>query len=242
MKEAPSLREKLTGMVKSLIDESEEVARIIVETLLSGKARIRYDEIASLARKIGGAKRAKGLSQEAVMAMGYWRLMLPARTSHGRGIAWENRLSVPRAGEIYEVPRCVSYTFGNLVSKGTWDWEFGVKEYMREIGEKDENIVLEVIKRLVKGSYFKRLINARMIEEACRIYNYPRSTGTLIAELKGGGVMSPCLSHSLVPSRSVERRELFSGGPLYELNRALFLRTSSLIFYTEAASRSKVAG
>ncbi|MFW6117140.1 MAG: hypothetical protein ACOC6G_00970, partial [Thermoproteota archaeon] len=54
---------------------------------------------------------------------------------------------------------------------------------------------------------------------------YEESVDPLIAELKDGGIMSPCLSYSLF-SRKIFLNSVgkFSGGgPLYELNKALFV-------------------
>ena len=225
MRGTPILR-RLTEAVASLFDEDERVAEVIARILLTGKARVFHDDMVSLANNLVGVKGAELLAREAAMAMMRWRLMLPVRSVHGRGLAWEHRLGVPRAGEAYEVPRCIAYAFEGLASRSTWDWRSGVKEYMRRIGESHGDIVLRVIEGVVARSYSKHLTNASTIREACRRYGYPKSVGSLIAELKGGGIISPCLGLSFILSRLAmddRVRGLCRGAPIYELNKALFV-------------------
>ena len=216
---------KLIRAIRSLFNEDEEITKMMVEVLLTGKLRIGFDEILSMARKLEAGKSAEALSRETVLAMEDWKLMLPERTKHGRGIAWENRLNLPRTGESYEVPLCITLAFNNLRSQGLWNWRFSVEEYMKTIREPHKDIALDVVGEVLAKSYFKRFTNATVVKEACKHHNYPGDIGALIAKLKGGGIISPCLSHSLFRKDiSVkDKKEFYGGAPLYELNKALFV-------------------
>lgn len=96
---------------------------------------------------------------------------------------------------------------------------------MEVIGQPDKDVVLSVIEEVLRKLYFEWFTNTRIITEACEKHNYRENVDPLIAELKGGGIISPCVGYSLFSSRSLARQieDVCKEGPLYEGNKALFV-------------------
>jgi len=219
------LLKELINMVKSLFSEDEKVSRMIVELLLAGKSRITFDEILSIARNIERSGDAENLTVESTLVMEGWRLMLPARTKHKSSIQWNNRLNRPIPRETYEIPACIAFAFEHLKSQGIWSWRLAVKAYMESIKQPNQQVILDIIDEIVKESQFRRFVSASTIHEACKRHNYSGDVDALIAELKGGGIISPCVEHSIFSRNFFGKyiENFFKSGPLYELNKALFI-------------------
>jgi len=220
----PLSKSKLIQAARSLFKEEEKITEMIVEILLTKKLRIDFDEIMRIAEKLGESENVEDLAKETMLAMEDWRLMLPVRAKHC-SIAWENRLNTPKPGETYEVSTCIVLAFNHLTSKGVWDWRLSIRKYMESIRQPNKDIVLSVIDEILRKLYFKRLTNAMVIHEACKHHDYEENIGVLIVELKGGGIISPCLGYSLISRRLFAKHieGLYEGGPFYEINRALFI-------------------
>lgn len=221
----PLSKSKLIEAAKFLFKEKGNITRMVVEVLLTKKLRIDFDEIADIAKKLDENGNLANLAREAVLAMEEWRLMLPFRAKLHRSTAWEDRINIPNRKEIYEVPICVAYAFDHLTSDGVWDWRSSIGKYMEIISQQHKDVVLSVIDEVVNKLYFKRFTNARTINEACENHDYQENVDLLIAELKGGGIISPCLGYSLFSRRSFAKhlQDLYEGRPLYEVNKALFV-------------------
>lgn len=121
----PLSKSKLIEAVKFLFQEEENITRMVVEALLTGKARMDFSEMVNIAEKLKNGN-AVDLAREVVLVMEDWRLMLPFRTKRYRGTAWEDRLNTPRPEEIYEVPTCIAMAFRHLMSDGVWDWRLSI--------------------------------------------------------------------------------------------------------------------
>ena len=216
---------KLVSIMKSLFNEDEEISKMIVELLLTEKRQIDFNEILSAAKRIEKEEKAESLAVEASLAMEYWKLMLPARTKHQGSIQWSNRLNRPKPGEKYEVPPCIAFAFKRLMSEGIWNWKLAVKDYLDEIKEPNQQVTIDVVEDLVKNAYLKRFVSKALLENMCKQHNYPKDADVLIAELKAGGVISPCVEYSLFSRKIFEKfiKDFSKTGPLYELNRALFI-------------------
>jgi len=157
--------------------------------------------------------------------MEYWKLMLPVRTKHDGGIQWSNRLNRPESREEYEIPGCITFAFEHLKSKGVWDWRLAVKDHLDKIKESNKNVIIDITEDIVRNAYLKRFMNKVILREACSQHNYLGNVNTLIVELKGGGIISPCVEYSLFSRKSFEKliKGFSETGPFYELNRALFV-------------------
>jgi len=118
------------------------------------------------------------------------RILIPLRTS--KALAWEDRLLTFKPGEVYEMPHAVRYLIRNAEKTGEWDPDYAVKRYLEEIGEEDlERILafLNIIKENIKGNR----ITERALLNASEEMDLKQDMGRVIAELKGGGVISPRL-------------------------------------------------
>jgi len=215
---------ELTSIVKSLFNEGDKISKIIVELLLTEKPQIDFNEILSAAKRIEEEEKAESLAVEASLVMEYWKLMLPVRTKHQGSIQWSNRLNKPQPGEKYEIPPCVTFAFKRLESEGVWNWKLAIKDYLDEIKESNQQVVIDIVEEVVKNAYLKRFVSKALLENACKQHNYPKDADALIAELKAGGVISPCVEYSLFSRKSFEKfiKDFSKTGPLYELNIALF--------------------
>ncbi|RJS77388.1 hypothetical protein CW667_03505 [Candidatus Bathyarchaeota archaeon] len=215
---------RLIHLVKHLFNEDDKISRMIVELLQAGKPRINFDEILSTARSIE-KENAKNLAMETCLVMEYWKLMLPVRTKHDGSIQWSNRLNRPESREEYEIPGCITFAFEHLKSEGVWDWRSAVKDYLDKIKESNQRIIIDITEDIVRNAYLKRFVNKLILQEACGQHNYLGNVDTLIVELKGGGIISPCVEYSLFSRKSFEKliKGFSKTGPFYELNRALFV-------------------
>ena len=137
------------------------------------------------------------------------RLLLPVRTS--RSLAWEDRALILKPGEEYEMPTVVRHLVLRAAEVGDWDPEYAVGRYLEEIGEAEVERVLDLLYRVLEGGRWTGRVSAEQLRRYAEEVGLPSSLSRLIAELKGGGVISPCLRASL-PS-----------GPLqYEINPSLY--------------------
>jgi hypothetical protein len=194
---------KIEKALRCFVDEyTGSLARIVSHA--AEKGRICYERIEKFV--------APGDDIEEVLLLGYdWRILLPVRTS--RSMEWEDRVLIPMAGEIYEVPNVVRCLVREAGQSGTWDPGKAVAEAAREMGEPAWDQMPELVKRLGEYAQGSR-ITAVQIKRACRALDLQGRVDSLIAELKGSGILSPSLGY--LP-------EVVQGKtPVYELNPALF--------------------
>jgi len=142
-----------------------------------------------------------------------WRLLLPVRTR--KSAAWEDRLLLCEPGESYEVPNIVRCLVEEASTTGCWDPEHAITKLFKEMGEPAWERMPKLIGRLGEQGEDYR-IAAVQIKKTCSELGLGDRVDTLIAELKGSGVMSPKLG-----SLAEVIRE---GSPLYELNPSLFMK------------------
>ena len=142
-----------------------------------------------------------------------WRLLLPVRTV--KSAAWEDRLLLCEPGESYEVPNIVRCLVEEASTTGCWDPEHAIMELFKEMGEPAWEKMPKLIERLGEQAEDYR-IAAVQIKKTCSELGLEDRVDTLIAALKGSGVISPKLG-----SLTEVIRE---GSPLYELNPSLFMK------------------
>jgi hypothetical protein len=142
-----------------------------------------------------------------------WRLLLPVRTR--KSAAWEDRLLLCEPGESYEVPNIVRFLVEGASTTGCWDPEHAIMELFKEMGEPAWERMPKLIERLGEQAEDYR-IAAVQIKKTCRELGLEERVDTLIAALKGSGVMSPKLGSLAEVAR--ER------SPLYEVNPSLFIK------------------
>jgi len=174
----------------------------------SERGRVAYYEIERMVKD----------DTEDVLLLGEeWRLLLPVRTL--KSAAWEDRLLLFEPGEEYEIPNIVRYLVEEAKMTGCWEAGRALAELFREMGEPNWEQIPKLVKEL--GQQAKNYkITAIQIREICSKLALGNRVDTLIAELKGSGVMSPKLGSLAEVSRA--------GTPIYELNPSLFLQSMQM--------------
>lgn len=211
--------EEIIQFLASLLEESRNVSNLMYKILSLKEDRISFRDILSLAEDITGDRLlGKELAEETILSMYWWRMLLPIRMKHVKNLSWENRLLISNLNEVFEIPPCIRYAFESLCVRGTWDYEYSVYRYFSRIKEPYKDLILHVVNGFVKKVFFKYYVTATSIREECRRQNFPSSrVGVLIAELKGGGFISPIVFSPLPKILRLKEE------PLYELNKALFV-------------------
>jgi hypothetical protein len=178
------------------------LARILSHAVKKG--RISYERIEKLI--------APEDDIEEVLLLGYdWRILLPVRTS--RSMEWGDRVLIPMAGEIYELPNVVKCLVQEAIRSGMWEPGKAVAETARKMGEPAWDQFPRLVKKL--GEYAEgNRITAVQIKKACRAFHLQDRMDSLIADLKGSGILSPSLGY--LPEAAQRK------SPMYELNPALF--------------------
>jgi len=187
----------------SFIDQSELAGGLIpVLAAACWKPRINFEDVEVL---------AGSSAEDALLQAWEWRLLIPVRTV--RCHEWDDRVLSLRRGEAYEMPNVSRIMVRNALESGEWDAPRAIEEFFKEGREPAWRIMPRLVRRLRECCPASG-ISARQIRTACREMGLADRTDTMIAILKGSGVLSPKLG-------SLSRVAL-SGNPLYELNPSLF--------------------
>ncbi|MDY6903295.1 MAG: hypothetical protein SWH61_01295 [Thermodesulfobacteriota bacterium] len=140
-----------------------------------------------------------------------WKLLVPRQSL--QCAEWDDRIMRFNPGEKYDMPNIVSFLIESAVADGIWDVETAVTDLYLHMGEpayqKMPDLIREITRRNRNGA-----INAAEIHAACLKADIKDRTGTMIAILKGGGVISPKLVTASPDEKKVS--------PIYEVHPALF--------------------
>lgn len=183
------LRELLTLNV-------DEYTLLKVLYFASQKLTISYEEIA----EIIGEENIENF----LLTAEENRLLVPVASS--RSTAWRDKLLLIKPGEKYRMPNIIKILIKNLCEKGEWNTNYAIATYFKQIGEPRWEDIPNFYEKLSQKAKNNK-VSAKDIREIARQFNMEEKTGALIAELKGGGLISPFLS--LTP------RNKF---PIYEIN------------------------
>ncbi len=179
---------------------SEPFARILASALENGA--ISYEEVSRLA---GPA--AEDLIFDAWDA----KLLIPRRSAACG--EWDYRLLVMGPNEIYDMPNIGCYLVDMAMTHGQWAVDDAVAALYHDMGEPEWERMPIFVRQLFRQAD-QLVVTAAGINAACRIAGLYHRTGTMILELKGGGIISPKLAvKSLVAKKRM---------PIYELNPGLF--------------------
>ena len=176
-------------------DDVKPIAEIL--SIASEKGSITYDEM--------GIQEDR--KDDLLLLLDKERLLIPARTS--RSLAWEDRMMIFRSGEVFEAPHVIGHLIRYVEETGEWDPDHAVRMYLEEIGEKSPEKILSLFNKVKENSVYNRITPEVMLKASDKL-NLTTDLGRIIAELKGGGIISPCLRD---PSRL-----------LYEINPSLVKR------------------
>jgi hypothetical protein len=196
---------RLERALSGLSSQRELTNRLAqVLALASERGRVAYHEIEGI---------ISGDAEDVLLLGNEWRLILPVRTF--KSAAWEDRLLLFEPGEEYEIPNIVRYLVEEAKITGRWEAGRALAALFRDMGEPNWEQIPELVKEL--GQQAKNYkITAIQIKEICSKLALGNRVDTLIAELKGSGVMSPKLGSLAEVSRA--------GTPIYELNPSLFIK------------------
>ncbi len=198
--------DKLNKALKIFLDQEQEVDKLaLVMTILSEKGTISYDDVEEIS----------GESTEDILLIGWkWKLLIPMRTS--RSGEWDDRLLIAETGELYQIPNVVKYLIDDARLTGEWNSNIAVTKLFKDMEESAFKIIPEMVRKMGEKAADHK-INAFQIKAACRDVGLEERIDTLIAILKGSGIMSPNLASLAQVTRA--------GSPLYELNPCVFART-----------------
>ncbi len=181
-------------------DLTDKLAQILICASESGT--ISYQKAEEIA----------GDNTEDVLLTGWeWKLLIPVRTS--RCGEWDDRLFVAEPGEVYEMPNVSRLLVKNACCTGKWDSTQSIAEFFESAKEPQWRLIPALVRRMREGCPAAG-INASQIKVACREMGFGERTDTLIAILKGAGVISPKLGSLAQVTRTQT--------PIYELNPCLY--------------------
>jgi len=198
---------RLDRALSGLLSQGEltnPLAQVLV--LASERGRVAYHEIGEI---------ISGDAEDVLLLGNEWGLIFPVRTL--KSAAWEDRLLVAKPEELYELPNIVRYLVEEAKITGRWEAGRALAELFRDMGEPDWEQIPKLVEELGRQAKNYK-ITAIQIKEICSKLALGNRVDTLIAELKGSGVMSPKLGSLAEVSRA--------GTPIYELNPSLFIKKS----------------
>ena len=182
-----------------------EIVRPLAKVLsyIRKVSRISYTEIEKIINN----------DPEDVLLTGYrWRLLIPIRSTR-ETLDWESKILLLDPDEIYKMPNVIKYLVENARKTGEWNTSYAVAEVFKKMGEPNWEKMPALVKKLEERAKNGK-VNAIQIKGICKKLGLEERVGSLIAELKGGGIMSPKLSSFA---------EVFKAkAPIYELNPSLF--------------------
>jgi len=176
-------------------EETHYLARLLLE--VSERGRISYKEINML----------KEIKEELLVFTYMERLIIPVKTS--RSSQWKDRLLTFEDDALFEMPNVIRYLIQEANKQGRWDTTYAIQEYLKEIGEARVEDITKLVGRLKKMVKDKK-ITSETINNACSKLNIEFDLNKIIAELKGGGIISSTLP------------DVFGIFPSYEINSALY--------------------
>ncbi len=118
------------------------------------------------------------------------RMFIPKASA--KSMAWEDRLIRFTPDEVYEMPHAVRSLIQIALERGVWNPREAVRLYLNDIGERKTEAILELLDRLMEVAIDNR-VDAEMLRGLAEEFSLGREINRIIAELKGGGVLSPSL-------------------------------------------------
>ncbi len=194
---------RLSKALQSILNEAaiSQLAKILIYALKTGK--ISYKEAEYI---------VDGDPEDALLLANQQRLLIPVR-SLKNSLEWDHSVLLLEPGEDYKMPNVVRYLIKEATRSGQWNVEYAVAQIFREMGEPRWDTMPALVSKLGKEASYNRL-NAIQIKKVCNQLGLGDRVDSLIAELKGAGVMSPKLSSIAEVHKA--------GSPIYELNPSLF--------------------
>ena len=182
---------------------SRSVAQILAESKKTGK--ITYE---SLEKIIAPGEEV----QEVLLTLYEWRLLLPRRSS--KTLQWDDRVFLPKAGEVFECPRIVQELVAIAAKTGKWMPLDAVATLSKEMSVEPPERASQVAAHLIERAKYGHLSGAD-IKNACSQSGLKGQEDSVISSFKAVGILSPALGYLPAIKRHM--------GPLYELNPSLIV-------------------
>ena len=195
--------DNLTKALRNFLNgtDAEEISRLLDRAIEQGT--ITFED----AERI-----VKGDIEDILLLALKWRLLLPVRASKAGD--WEDRMVIPRQGEIYHSPNVIRHLVKNAQANGIWDPEKAIIDVFNSIGEPDTDKMPALVERIASVLKGHR-INGNQIKAICKELGMETKVDPLVSELKACGI----LSHKLSSLTEVSK----AGAPLYEINPSLLV-------------------
>jgi hypothetical protein len=195
--------ENLEKALKSFMTGDIPVSDLAhVLSLFSHCERVNYQELASVT--YGGV-------DEVLLALWEWKLVIPLRSF--KCSEWDSRILLAEPGESYEMPN-ISKTLVKMgMETGRWNSTSAILDLFQCMGEPEWEKMPALILSIKKNTMHSKIDGAR-IGALCIKNGLKDKTGTMIAVLKGAGIISPKLA---AISQVAESRS-----PLYEFNPSVY--------------------
>ncbi|MHA1710605.1 MAG: hypothetical protein ACTSUS_00845 [Candidatus Freyarchaeota archaeon] len=199
---------KLERVLRRLFpdEEIDSLARLL--SMASKRGEISYEEIET----------REETKEDLLLLVYNKRLLLPTEASRvSKTLAWEDRLLILSPGKMYEMPNVIRYLIKDAEETGEWRPDHAVRKYLQAIGEPEAEKILklfqEVRKKVLNSKTLLKTnkITPKLIEECSEKLGLELNIDKAIAELKGGGIISPC------------PRSFLRCGIRYEINPSLLL-------------------
>lgn len=160
----------------------EEDLGFIAEVLSFASSRrvIQYSEI----------DLPEAVKEDLLILLERERILIPFKTS--KTIAWEDRLLTFLPDETYEVPHVIRYMLIRAGQNSELEPFLALKDYLTEIGDAEPEHTISLIKDVLEEIEHRK-ISADKLSGVAKKLSLESKMGTIIAVLKAGGVISPCL-------------------------------------------------
>ena len=140
-----------------------------------------------------------------------WKLIIPIRSS--KCGEWDSRILLAEPGESYEMPNISRVLVKNAQLSGVWDSQQAIVDLFKIMGEPEWEKIPDLVLEIKHGCIHHTISGAR-VGIACARKGLKNKTGTMIAVLKGSGIISP----KLMAFAEVAR----SSSPVYEFNPSVY--------------------
>jgi len=200
-----SERELLTRALNCFISEyADSLARILSACEPTGE--ILYEQAKALIRP--------GDDPVEVLLTAYeWRLLIPRRTQ--KTMQWDDRIFIPREGEIYECPHIIRKLVAIAKKTGEWRPLDAAAMLSKEMSIGPGNSISRLVQRMLELTRNGHIDGTR-IRNACKEVGLKDKVDTVISNFKAAGIISPALGY--LPQMKKQQ------GPIYELNPSLIVR------------------
>ncbi|MBN2334542.1 hypothetical protein JXL21_03210 [Candidatus Bathyarchaeota archaeon] len=179
----PSPMDRKLNIEKALGDIflAEDLGYIAeVLSVASGKSAIQNSEI----------DLPEAVKEDLLILLDKERILILFGTS--KTIAWEDRLIMFLPDEGYEVPHVIRNMLIRAGKSSELEPFRALKDYLTEIGDAEPEDTISLIEDVLEEIEHGK-ISADKLSGAAKKLSLESKMGTIIAVLKGAGVISPCL-------------------------------------------------